>query len=157
MYLLGYSLDNLSLMALTVATGFVVDDAIVVVGERDPAPREGMSPFDAAVKGATEIGFTVLVHQHLAHRGLHPHPLDGRDRGPPLPRVRGHPVRGHRGLLLISLTTTPMMCARLLKRPREEGEHGRLFQASERMFQAVLHRYERALHWVLAISRSPCS
>jgi multidrug efflux pump len=52
--------------------------------------------------------------------------------------------------LLISLTTTPMMCARLLKRPREEGEHGRLFQASERMFQAVLHRYERALHWVLA-------
>ena len=150
MYLLGYSLDNLSLMALTVATGFVVDDAIVVVENVTRHLEEGMSPFDAAVKGATEIGFTVLSISISLIAVFIPILLMGGIVGRLFREFAVTLSVAIAVSLLISLTTTPMMCARLLKRPREEGEHGRLFQASERMFQAVLHRYERALHWVLA-------
>ena len=150
MYLLGYSLDNLSLMALTVATGFVVDDAIVVVENVTRHLEEGMTPFDAAVKGATEIGFTVLSISISLIAVFIPILLMGGIVGR---LFREFAVTLSVAIvvsLLISLTTTPMMCARLLKPAREEGQHGRLFQASEKVFTAVLHRYERTLHWVLA-------
>ena len=149
MYLLGYSLDNLSLMALTVATGFVVDDAIVVVENVTRHLEEGLSPFDAAVKGATEIGFTVLSISISLIAVFIPILLMGGIVGRLFREFAVTLSVAIAVSLLISLTTTPMMCARLLKRPREEGAHGRLFQASERMFDAVLHRYERSLHWVL--------
>ncbi len=149
MYLLGYSLDNLSLMALTVATGFVVDDAIVVVENVTRHLEEGMSPFDAAVKGATEIGFTVLSISISLIAVFIPILLMGGIVGRLFREFAVTLSVAIAVSLLISLTTTPMMCARLLKRPRDEGTHGRLFQASERMFDAVLHRYERSLHWVL--------
>jgi len=149
MYLLGYSLDNLSLMALTVATGFVVDDAIVVVENVTRHLEEGMSPFDAAVKGATEIGFTVLSISISLIAVFIPILLMGGIVGRLFREFAVTLSVAIAVSLLISLTTTPMMCARLLKRPRDEGAHGRLFQGSERMFDAVLHRYERSLHWVL--------
>jgi multidrug efflux pump len=149
MYLLGYSLDNLSLMALTVATGFVVDDAIVVVENVTRHLEEGMSPFEAAVKGATEIGFTVLSISVSLIAVFIPILLMGGIVGRLFREFAVTLSVAIAVSLLISLTTTPMMCARLLKRPRDEGAHGRLFQASERMFTAVLHRYERSLRWVL--------
>ena len=98
MYLAGYSLDNLSLMALTIATGFVVDDAIVVLENISRHIEDGMSPRDAARVGAREVGFTVLSMSAVADRRLHPHPADGRHRRPPLPRVRGDAVGGDPGL-----------------------------------------------------------
>ena len=134
MYLLGYSLDNLSLMALTVATGFVVDDAIVVIENVTRHLEEGMSPFEAALKGATEIGFTVLSISISLVAVFIPILLMGGIVGR---LFREFAVTLSVAIvvsLVVSLTTTPMMCARLLKRPREEGEHGRLFQASERAF-----------------------
>ena len=96
MYLLGYSLDNLSLMALTIATGFVVDDAIVVIENITRHLEQGMAPLDAALLGAKEIGFTVDVHQHFFDRGFHPDSDDGRHRRPAVPRVRRDLVIGDR-------------------------------------------------------------
>jgi hypothetical protein len=97
MYLLGYSIDNLSLMALTISTGFVVDDAIVVIENITRYLEQGMKPFEAALKGAQEIGFTCSDHQHFADRRVHSAAADGRHRGPPVPRVRGDAFGGHRG------------------------------------------------------------
>ncbi len=147
--LLGYSLDNLSLMALTLATGFVVDDAIVVVENVPRHLEEGMSPFDAAVKGAAEIGFTVLSISISLIAVFIPILLMGGIVGRLFREFAVTLSVAIAVSLLISLTTTPMMCARLLKRPRDEGAHGRLFRVSERMFDAVLHRYEGSLRWVL--------
>jgi len=148
MYLLGYSLDNLSLMALTVATGFVVDDAIVVVENISRHIEDGMEPMAAALRGAEEIGFTVVSISISLCAVFIPILLMGGIVGR---LFREFAVTLSVAILmsmLVSLTTTPMMCSRLL-RPHSEERHGRLFQATERWFQAVLGKYEKSLVWVL--------
>jgi multidrug efflux pump len=148
MYLLGYSLDNLSLMALTVATGFVVDDAIVVVENVTRHLEEGVPPFRAAMQGAQEIGFTVMSISISLVAVFIPILLMGGIVGR-LFREFAVTLSIAIGVsLVVSLTATPMMCARLLKE-KKPGGHGRLYQASERAFLAVLHFYERTLGWVL--------
>ena len=89
MYLLGYSLDNLSLMALTISTGFVVDDAIVVIENITRYLEQGMEPFDAALEGRAGNRLHGAVDQHLAGRRVHPAAADERHRRPAVPRVRG--------------------------------------------------------------------
>jgi multidrug efflux pump len=148
MYLLGYSLDNLSLMAMTVATGFVVDDAIVVVENITRHLEDGMTPRAAALRGAAEIGFTVISISLSLVAVFIPILLMGGIVGR-LFREFAVTLSVAIGVsLLVSLTTTPMMCARLL-RPRGEARHGRLYRASERAFTWILGRYERSLLWVL--------
>jgi multidrug efflux pump len=148
MYLFGYSIDNLSLMALTVATGFVVDDAIVVIENVARYLEQGMSPMQAALKGAAEIGFTVLSISLSLVAVFIPILLMGGIVGR---LFREFAVTLSVAILVslaISLTTTPMMCSRLLK--NHEGEkHGRLYRASERAFDGILSFYDRTLTWVL--------
>ena len=148
MYLCHYSIDNLSLMALTISTGFVVDDAIVVIENVSRYLEQGMSPMEAALKGAREVGFTVLtISVSLVAVFI------------PILLMAGIVGRLFREFavtlsvaiivsLVVSLTTTPMMCSRLLK-PHRPGEHGRLYQASEKVFAWVLNLYERSLTRVL--------
>jgi HAE1 family hydrophobic/amphiphilic exporter-1 len=147
LYELGYSLDNLSLMALSVAVGFVVDDAVVVIENIVRHMEDGLPPYEAAMKGAGEIGFTIVSITLSLIAVFIPLFL----------------MSGYVGLLfrefaiavsvslvlslIISLTLTPMMCARLLK--PESKEHGRLYRLLERGFDAVLHAYERGLKVVL--------
>ena len=148
MYLCRYSIDNLSLMALTIATGFVVDDAIVVIENISRYLEQGMSPMEAALKGAEEIGFTVLSISISLVAVFIPILLMGGIVGR---LFREFAVTLSVAILVslaISLTTTPMMCSRLLKNPEEE-KHGRVFQASEKVFVGMLGFYERTLKWVL--------
>ncbi|HLZ05510.1 MAG TPA: efflux RND transporter permease subunit [Bradyrhizobium sp.] len=143
MYLIGYSLDNLSLMALTVATGFVVDDAIVVLENVTRYIEEGMSPLNAALKGANEVGFTVLSMSVSLIAVFIPILLMGGIIGR-LFREFAMVISISIVLsLAISLTTTPMMCAMMLR--HEAGEHGRLYRVSERFFEAMLDFYRRTL------------
>jgi multidrug efflux pump len=148
MYLFGYSIDNLSLMALTVATGFVVDDAIVVIENVSRYLEQGMSPMQAALKGAAEIGFTVLSISLSLVAVFIPILLMGGIVGR---LFREFAVTLSVAILVslaISLTTTPMMCSLLLK--NHEGEkHGRLYNLSEKFFEGMLAFYERTLTWVL--------
>src|SRR5207245_2507690 len=133
MYLLGYSLDNLSLMALTVATGFVVDDAIVVVENVTRHVEEGVPPFRAALQGAQEIGFTVMSISISLVAVFIPILLMGGLVGR-LFREFAVTLSVAIGIsLLVSLTTSPMMCAVLLK-PEPRRRHGRLYRMSERGF-----------------------
>ncbi|KJC55739.1 nodulation protein [Bradyrhizobium sp. LTSPM299] len=144
MYLIGYSLDNLSLMALTVATGFVVDDAIVVLENITRYIEEGLSPLQAALKGANEVGFTVLSMSVSLIAVFIPILL--------MEGIVGRLFREFAMTisisilisLAVSLATTPMMCAVLLKPETGEG-HGRLYWASERLFEAMLSFYRRTL------------
>ena len=148
MYLCDYSIDNLSLMALTIATGFVVDDAIVVIENISRYLEQGMSPMESALKGAQEIGFTVLSISMSLIAVFIPILLMGGIIGR---LFREFAVTLSVAIvvsLAISLTTTPMMCSRLLKNPHEE-KHGRVFQASEKAFSRLLGFYERTLKWVL--------
>ena len=148
MYLCGYSLDNLSLMALTISTGFVVDDAIVVIENVSRHLEQGMRPMEAALKGAQEIGFTVLSISISLVAVFIPILLMGGIVGR---LFREFAVTLSTAIfvsLVVSLTTTPMMCARLLKHQREE-DHGRLYRASEEVFLWVLRLYEHSLAWVL--------
>ena len=148
MYLCGYSLDNLSLMALTIATGFVVDDAIVVMENITRHLEAGMEPFAAALKGAEEIGFTVFTISISLIAVFIPLLLMGGIVGR---LFREFAVTLSTAILVsmaISLSTTPMMCAHLLKREHEE-KHGRLYMATERMFDRVLNLYRHTLNWVL--------
>src|SRR5262249_539534 len=148
MYLLGYSVDNLSLMALTVATGFVVDDAIVVIENITRHLEGGMKPMAAAFRGAQEIGFTVFSISLSLVAVFPPILLMGGIVGR-LFREFAVTLSVAIGVsMLVSLTTTPMMCSRLL-RGRGEERHGRLYQASERGFERILQGYERSLSWVL--------
>jgi len=152
MYLLGYSLDNLSLMALTVATGFVVDDAIVVIENINRHLEHGMSPLEASLYGAKEIGFTVLSISVSLVAVFIPILLMGGIVGR-LFREFAVTLSVAIGVsLLISLTTTPMMCATLLK-PHTGTGHGRLYRASEWLFDLVLRGYEVTLGWVLRHQR----
>jgi multidrug efflux pump len=148
MYLLGYSLDNLSLMALTIATGFVVDDAIVVIENITRHLEQGVAPMEAALLGAKEIGFTVLSMSLSLVAVFIPILMMGGIIGR-LFREFAVTLSLAIGVsLLVSLTTTPMMCAKLLK-AHDQEQHGRLYRASERVFQWVLKRYETSLSWVL--------
>jgi multidrug efflux pump len=144
MYLIGYSLDNLSLMALTVATGFVVDDAIVVLENITRYIEEGMSPLQASLKGANEVGFTVLSMSVSLIAVFIPILLMGGIVGR---LFREFAMTISISILIslaVSLATTPMMCAVLLKGETGEG-HGRLYWASERFFDAMLNFYRRTL------------
>ncbi len=148
MYLCHYSLDNLSLMALTISTGFVVDDAIVVIENITRYIEQGMSPEQAALHGAAEIGFTVLSISLSLVAVFIPILLMGGIVGR---LFREFAVTLSVAILVslgISLTTTPMMCARLLKHDDPEG-HGRLYRASEKFFNWIVNTYERTLTVVL--------
>jgi len=148
MYLFGYSVDNLSLMEQTVATGFVVDDAIVVIENITRYLEQGMSPYEAAMLGAKEIGFTVISISMSLVAVFIPILLMGGIVGR-LFREFAVTLSLAIGVsLLVSLTTTPMMCAKLLRR-RDEETHGRLYRANERAFEWVLSKYETSLAWVL--------
>jgi multidrug efflux pump len=146
MYLAGYSVDNLSLMALTISTGFVVDDAIVVLENITRFREQGLSPMDAALKGAAEIGSTVFSISVSLVAVFIPILMMGGIIGR---LFREFAVTLSVTILIsmvISLTTTPMMCARLLTTKKS---HGRLYNASERVFDWVLAQYEASLGWVL--------
>jgi len=152
MYLAGYSLDNLSLMALTIATGFVVDDAIVVIENIARHLEDGMTPLNAALLGAKEIGFTVLSISVSLVAVFIPILLMGGIVGR-LFREFAVTLSVAIGVsMLVSLTTTPMMCAWLLK-SNAEHRPGRLFMLSERVFSWILGFYEVTLRWVMWHSR----
>ncbi len=146
MYLLGYSLDNLSLMALCVSTGFVVDDAIVVIENITRYLEKGMAPFQAALKGAREIGFTVVTMSISLVAVFIPLLLMGGIVGR---LFREFAVTLSVAILVsmvVSLTATPSMCAHML---REHESHGWMYQISERAFNAVVKFYGRTLATVL--------
>jgi len=144
MYLIGYSLDNLSLMALTVATGFVVDDAIVVLENVTRYIEEGMTPLEAALKGANEVGFTVLSMSISLIAVFIPILMMSGIIGRLFREFAMTISISIMISLAVSLATTPMMCAVLLKPETGEG-HGRLYMASERFFEAMLNFYRRTL------------
>ncbi|HLW76057.1 MAG TPA: efflux RND transporter permease subunit, partial [Bryobacteraceae bacterium] len=149
MYLLGYSIDNLSLMALTISTGFVVDDAIVVIENITRYLEQGMGPMAAALKGAREIGFTVVSISTSLVAVFIPLLLMGGIVGR-LFREFAVTLSVAIGVsMVISLTTTPMMCAHLLK---QHQHHGRLYLTTERWFNALIAAYGRALTVVLRYS-----
>jgi multidrug efflux pump len=149
MYLLGYSLDNLSLMALTISTGFVIDDAIVVMENIARYLEAGLRPIEAALRGSREIGFTVLsITLSLIAVFI------------PILMMQGIVGRLFREFavtlsiailisMVLSLTTTPMLCSRILK-AEYGGRHGFFYNLSERGFNWLLKGYERSLNWVLA-------
>jgi len=144
MYLIGYSLDNLSLMALTVATGFVVDDAIVVLENVTRYIEGGLSPLEATLKGANEVAFTVLSMSISLIAVFIPILLMGGIVGR---LFREFAMTISIAILIslaISLATTPMMCAVLL-RSQAGREHGRLYRISERFFEGMLNLYRRSL------------
>ena len=148
MYLANYSLDNLSLMALTVSTGFVVDDAIVVIENITRHLEEGMTPFKAAMQGSREIGFTVLSMSTSLVAVFIPILLMGGIVGR---MFREFAVTLSAAIfisMLVSLSATPMMCAVML-RPPDQTQHGRMYQLSERMFERLLGAYRSSLRWVL--------
>ncbi len=147
MYLCHYSLDNLSLMALTICTGFVVDDAIVVIENISRHIESGMKPFAAAMKGASEIGFTVLSMSTSLVAVFIPILMMGGIVGR-LFREFAVVLSVAIGVsLFVSLTTTPMMCARFLR--HESGEHNRIYRFSENAFNRLLGTYDFSLKWVL--------
>jgi multidrug efflux pump len=152
MYLLKFSIDNLSLMAMTIATGFVVDDAIVVIENITRHIEAGLSPLEAAFKGAEEIGFTVLSISLSLVAVFIPILLMGGIVGRLFREFAVTLSVAILVSLVVSLTATPMMCAKLLK-PYRKDSGGRLFRASERWFAAILRGYERALGWVLRHQR----
>src|ERR1700691_5429890 len=147
MYLIGYTLDNLSLMALTIATGFVVDDAIVVIENITRHIEGGMKPMQAALRGSQEIGFTVLSMSISLIAVFIPILM--------MSGIVGRLFREFAVILsvaiaismVISLTATPMMCARLLK---EKRSHGWLYNTTEKFYQWIISTYASALEVVLA-------
>jgi multidrug efflux pump len=148
MYLLGYSLNNLSLMALTIATGFVVDDAIVVIENIMRHLEQGTPPRQAALRGAKEIGFTVVSITLSLLAVFIPILLMGGIFGR-LFREFAMTLAVAVGVsMVVSLTATPMMCAYLLRPHSHEG-HGWLYRANEWVFQSILRLYEITLAWVL--------
>jgi hydrophobe/amphiphile efflux-1 (HAE1) family protein len=148
MKLIGFSLDNLSLMALTIATGFVVDDAIVMIENIVRFIEAGEKPLDAALKGSKQIGFTVISLSFSLIAVFIPLLF--------MTGIVGRLFREFAITLsisvvvsaIVSLTLTPMMCSRFL-RPESETGHGRFYRITENMFQGLLNAYERGLKWVL--------
>ena len=149
MYLLGYSLNNLTLMALTISTGFVVDDAIVMIENIFRYIERGETPLNATLKGAEQIGFTIISLTISLIAGLIPLLFMGDVVGR---LFREFAVTLSVTILVsafVSLTLTPMMCSRLLKAKADEKKHGRLYLASERFFNGVIAFYSRTLQFVL--------
>ncbi len=145
MYLLGYSLNNLTLMALTISTGFVVDDAIVMIENIFRYIEQGDKPLEAALKGAEQIGFTIISLTISLIAGLIPLLFMGDIVGR---LFREFAVTLSVTILVsagVSLSLTPMLCSRLLKAKADEKEHNRYFKASERFFDGVIKSYGRTL------------
>ncbi|HTC61568.1 MAG TPA: multidrug efflux RND transporter permease subunit [Candidatus Saccharimonadales bacterium] len=148
MYLLHYNIDNLSLMALAICTGFVVDDAIVVIENITRYLEEGLSPLEAAMKGSREIGFTVLSMSTSLIAVFIPLLLMGGIIGR---LFREFSVTLSAAIIVslcVSLTTTPMMCAQFLK-SQKTVKHGKMYLAIERMFLWSAETYAAGLRWVL--------
>ena len=148
MYLLGYSLNNLSLMALTISTGFVVDDAIVMIENIMRYIEEGDSPLEAALKGSQQIGFTIVSLTVSLIAVLIPLLFMGDIVGR---LFREFAVTLSVTILVsavVSLTLTPVMCAKLL-RHKTQSEQGRFYRVSEKAFNAVINYYGKTLTWVL--------
>ncbi len=148
MYLLGYSLNNLTLMALTISTGFVVDDAIVMIENIDRFLEAGDSPLDAALKGSGQIGFTIISLTVSLIAVLIPLLFMGDIVGR---LFREFAVTLSVTILVsaaVSLSLTPMMCAKLLKH-RREGEKGRFYEVTEDYYNRVIAFYGRTVKWVL--------
>jgi multidrug efflux pump len=148
MYLAGFSINNLTLMALVVAAGFVVDDAIVVIENIARHMESGAPPLRAALEGSREIGFTIISLTFSLIAVLIPLLFMGEVVGR---LFREFAVTLAVAILIsavVSLTLTPMMCARFLRKT-DETRHGRLYLASGRFFDALIARYSRALEWVL--------
>jgi len=148
MYALNFSIDNLSLMALTLAVGFVVDDAIVMLENIVRHLERGQPPREAALDGAEEVGFTILSMTLSLAAVFIPLIFMGGVIGR---LFREFAITISAAILvsgLVSLTLTPMLCARFLKPPSHE-KHGRLFNATERAFEKLLHGYERSLGWAM--------
>ena len=148
MYLLGYSIDNLSLMALTISTGFVVDDAIVVIENIARHMENGLSAMHATMKGSSEIGFTVLSMSLSLIAVFIPILMMG---GVPGKLLREFAVVLSTAIivsLFVSLTTTPMLCARFLKHDHKK-KHGFFYRLSEGGFNRMLRGYDHSLKWVL--------
>jgi multidrug efflux pump len=153
MYLIGFSLNNLSLMALTISTGFVVDDAIVMIENVTRYVEQGDSPLEAALKGSEQIGFTILSLTVSLIAVLIPLLFMGDVVGR---LFREFAVTLGATILIsavVSLTLTPMMCARILKHTPPERQ-GRFFRASQRVFDWVIGFYGTTLQWVLRHQRS---
>jgi multidrug efflux pump len=149
MYLLGYSLNNLTLMALTISTGFVVDDAIVMIENVFRYIEQGEKPLQAALKGAEQIGFTIISLTISLIAGLIPLLFMGDIVGR---LFREFAVTLSVTILVsacVSLTLTPMMCSRLLKAKGDEKKHGRFFEASERVYDRIVKFYGRTLQTIL--------
>jgi HAE1 family hydrophobic/amphiphilic exporter-1 len=148
MYLLNFSIDTLSLMALTLAVGFVVDDAIVMLENIVRHIELGESPREAAFKGAEEVGFTILSMTLSLAAVFIPLLFMGGIIGKLFNEFAVTIIVSILVSGFVSLTLTPMLCSRFLK-PTPEGGHGRMYAAFERGFQAALHAYERSLGWVM--------
>jgi multidrug efflux pump len=148
MYALGFSLNNLTLMALTISTGFVVDDAIVMIENITRYVEQGEKPLAAALKGAEQIGFTIMSLTVSLIAVLIPLLFMGDITGR---LFREFAITLSATILIsaaISLTLTPMLCAKLLKH-KSTSEQSRFYQASERVFRKIVDFYERTLDWVL--------
>ncbi|HEY2376760.1 MAG TPA: efflux RND transporter permease subunit [Gemmatimonadaceae bacterium] len=148
MKVLGFSIDNLSLMALTLAVGFVVDDAIVMLENIVRHVEMGRQPMEAALEGAQEVGFTILSMTLSLAAVFIPLMFMGGIIGQ---LFKEFAITIAVAILvsgLVSLTLTPMLCSRLLK-PHGAQQHGRLFLATERLFDASLGAYERSLSWIM--------
>ncbi|MBN3805597.1 MMPL family transporter [Paraburkholderia sp. Ac-20336] len=149
MYLMGFSIDNLSLMALTIATGFVVDDAIVVLENISRHIENGVPRRKAAFRGAREVGFTVMSISISLVAVFLPILLMGGIVGRLFREFALTLSLAIAVSLLVSLTLTPMMCSRLLREPHEKREESRFGQWLERGFMSMQHGYERTLGWAL--------
>jgi multidrug efflux pump len=148
MYLLGYSVDNLSLMALTIATGFVVDDAIVVIENITRYHEAGLPAYEAALRGSREIGFTVLSMSTSLIAVFIPILLMGGIVGRLFREFAVTLSIAIAMSLCVSLSTTPMLCAKFLKPVKKEG-HNWIYRLSERGFENLRDAYARGLRWVL--------
>ncbi|HTB98047.1 MAG TPA: efflux RND transporter permease subunit [Terracidiphilus sp.] len=148
MYILGYSIDNLSLMALTISTGFVVDDAIVVIENITRYLELGEEPFEAAMKGSREIGFTVLSMSTSLIAVFIPILMMGGIVGKLFREFAVTLSVAIAVSLLVSLTTTPMLCAKFLK-SHDRRRHGAIYRATERAFNWLHAEYALTLKWVL--------
>ena len=148
MYLLNYSIDNLSLMALTISTGFVVDDAIVVIENISRYLEKGLSPHEAALRGSREIGFTVLSMSTSLIAVFIPILLMGGILGRIFREFAITLSVAVAFSMIISLTTTPAMCAKLLK-PEKDRKHNWFSRASEKAFKKLYDGYAGSLRWVL--------
>ncbi|HVP81304.1 MAG TPA: multidrug efflux RND transporter permease subunit [Thermodesulfobacteriota bacterium] len=152
LYLFDYSLDNLSLMALTIATGFVVDDAIVVLENITRYREKGVLPKEAALMGSREIAFTVLSMSASLVAVFLPILLMGGMVGRLFHEFAVTLSAAVAISLILSLTTTPMMCATLLKAEKSDS-HGFLYRASEQVLNGMRHRYDVTLRWALRHAR----